>query len=87
MQSKIAGIEILLISETWFSFYRRHPPEVFYKKGVLKIFAIFTGKQLCQSLFVSYSFIKKEKKRLWQRGFPVNFARFLRTPFFTEHSG
>ena len=26
-------------------------PEVFYKKGVLKNFAKFTGKQLCQSLF------------------------------------
>ena len=27
------------------------------------------------------------KKRLWQRRFRVNFAKFLRTPFFTEHSG
>ena len=25
------------------------------------------------------------KKRLWYRCFPVNFAKFLRTPFFTEH--
>ena len=25
------------------------------------------------------------KKRLWHRGFPVNFAKFLRTPFVTEH--
>ena len=25
------------------------------------------------------------KKRLWHRCFPVNFAKFLRTPFFTEH--
>ena len=25
------------------------------------------------------------KKRLWHRFFPVNFAKFLRTPFFTEH--
>ena len=24
------------------------------------------------------------KKRLWQRCFPVNFAKILRTPFFTE---
>ena len=23
---------------------------------------------------------------LWQRGFPVNFAKFLRTPFLTETS-
>ena len=25
--------------------------------------------------------------RLWHRCFPVNFATFLRTPFFTEHVG
>ena len=25
------------------------------------------------------------KKRLWQRCFPVNFAKFLRAPFFIEH--
>ena len=25
------------------------------------------------------------KKSLWHRCFPVNFAKFLRTPFFTEH--
>ena len=26
-------------------------PEVFYKKGIIKNFAKFTGKHLCQSLF------------------------------------
>ena len=25
------------------------------------------------------------KKRLWHRCFPVNFAKFLRTPFLKEH--
>ena len=25
------------------------------------------------------------KKSLWHRCFPVNFAKFLKTPFFTEH--
>ena len=25
------------------------------------------------------------KKRLWHSCFPVNFEKFLRTPFFTEH--
>ena len=25
------------------------------------------------------------KKGLWHRGLPVNFEKFLRTPFFTEH--
>ena len=27
------------------------------------------------------------KKRLWHTCFPVNFAKFLRTPFFTDFSG
>ena len=30
----------------------------------------------------AYNFIKKS---IWHRCFPVNFAIFLRTPFFTEH--
>ena len=30
---------------------QKQPPEVFYKKGILKNFAKFTGKHLCQSLF------------------------------------
>ena len=25
------------------------------------------------------------KKRLWHSCFPVNFAKFVRTPFFIEH--
>ena len=45
------------------------------KKGLLKNFAKFTGKHLCQSL---------SKKRPWYRCFPVNFAKFLRT-LSTEH--
>ena len=27
------------------------------------------------------------KKRLWHRCFPLNFAKFQRTPFLTEHFG
>ena len=30
---------------------QKPPPEVFCKKGVLRNFAEFTGKHLCQSLF------------------------------------
>ena len=33
------------------SIYRNSRPEVFCKKGVLRNFVKFTGKQLCQSLF------------------------------------
>ena len=62
---------------------------MFYKKGVLRNFARFTGKHLCQGLFLNKVAGLKPatllKKRLWHRCFPVNFAKFLRTPFPTEH--
>ena len=48
-------------------------PEVFCKTNVLRNFAKFTGKHLCQSL--------------WHKCFPVNFAKFLRTPFSQNTSG
>ena len=32
--------------------FQKQPPKVFYKKAVLKNFAIFTGKRLCLSLFL-----------------------------------
>ena len=51
------------------------------KKVFLKI------SQNSQELPVPESFFNAIllKKRLWHRFFPVNYAKFLRTPFFTEH--
>ena len=49
------------------------------RKGNLRNFTKFTGKRLCHrpaSLL---------KKRLWHKCFPVNFAKFLNTPFLTKH--
>ena len=43
------------------------------KKAFLKIFAKFTGKHLCRSLRPATLL----KKRLRNRCFPVNFAKFL----------
>ena len=54
------------------------------EKGVLRNFAKFTGKRLYQSLFLPATLLKK---RLWYRRFPVNFAKFLRTPFLQNTSG
>ena len=49
----------------------------------------FTGKYLCQSLFFHKNAGLRSAillgKRLWHRCFPVNFAKFLRTPFLKEH--
>ena len=68
---------------------RSSRPEVFCKKGVLRNFAKFTGKHLCQNLFFNKVAglrpVTLLKKRLWHRCFPVNFVKFLRTPFFIEH--
>ena len=52
------------------------------KKSALKYLPKSTGKPLCQSLFLMKL---RHTKRLWHRCFPVNIAKFLRTPFFIEH--
>ena len=49
------------------------------RKGVLRNFAKFAGKHLCQSLF----WIKLQASGL---NFPVNFAKPLRTPFLQNPS-
>ena len=59
---------------------------VFFKKGVLKNFANFTGKHRCQSLFEKVAGLQAcqtcnfIKKRLQHRCFPMKLAKFLRTP-------
>ena len=64
-------------------------PEVFCKKGVLRNFAEFRGKHLHQSIFFNKVAGLRPgtllTKRLWYRCFPVNFLKFLRTPFIIEH--
>ena len=57
-------------------------PEVFCKKGVLRNFAKFMGKHLCQSLF--FNKVAVLKKRLWYRCFPINLWNFSNT-FNREH--
>ena len=55
------------------------------KNGVLRNFAKFAGKHLCQRLFLNKLARLRPatllKKKLWHGCFPVNFAKFLRTPF------
>ena len=52
--------------------------KVFYRKCVLRNFAKFTGKHLCQSLF----FNKVAGNRPVPECFPMNFSKFLKVPFF-----
>ena len=56
---------------------RSSRPGVFCKKEVLTKLAKLIEKHLCQSLFLI--------KKLWQRCFPVNFAKVLRKTFLIEH--
>ena len=56
------------------------------RKGFLRNFSKFTGKHLCQNLFLN-KVATLLKKRLWHRSFPVNLAKFLGTPFSQNTSG
>ena len=69
---------------------KKRPPEVFFKKGPLKNFAKFAGKNKNgQSLFFNKVADLRPatliKKKLRQACFLVNISKFLRTPFFKEH--
>ena len=61
------------------------------KEGVLKKFVKVPGKHVCKSLFfnklASLTPGTLFKKRLWHWCFPVNFAKFLSTPFLKNTSG
>ena len=50
--------------------------EVFCKKGILRKFAKFVGKHLCESFFLN-KVAGLYLKRLWHRCFSVNFVKFL----------
>ena len=60
------------------------------KKVFFRNFARFTGKHLCRSLlFNKVAVLRPEtllKRRLWQRCFPMNFVKFLKTPFLLSKS-
>ena len=53
------------------------------RKCVLRNFVKFTGKHLCQC-WLRLRPATLLKKRLRHGCFPVNFAKFLKTPFLTE---
>ena len=70
--------------------FQKKPLEVFFKKDVLKNFAKFTGKHLCQSLFYNKVADMRPatllKKRLVQF-FSMNISTFLRTPILKNICG
>ena len=59
----------------------KKPPEMFIKKVFLKILQNLQENTCTRDRFLINFFNKTLlKKRLWRRCFPVNFAKFLRTP-------
>ena len=76
----------LSAKQAW-HYFQRQPPKRFCKKGVLKIFAKFTGKNLSVSFFSDLRLVTLLKKRLWHGYFLVNLSKFLRTPFLQNTSG
>ena len=67
---------------------RSNRPNFFRKKGVLKSFAKFAAKHLRQGFFFNKVAGLRPaillKKKLRHKCFPVNFMKFLETPFLTE---
>ena len=66
-------------------YFRNRHRRCAVRKGVLENFAKFKGKHLWQSLFCDRVAGLRPatllKKKLWHWCFPVNFKKFLRTPF------
>ena len=78
-----------LLVELWNIYSRSSRPEVFCKKGIVRNFTKFTEKHLRQRLFFNKVAGLRPatllKKSLWHRCSPVNFVKFLRTPFFIDN--
>ena len=80
----------ILLTELFFMKFRSSHRRCSLKNGVLRNFAKFTGKHLRQSLlFNKVAGLRPAtllKKRICHRCFPVNFTKFLRTPFLQTTS-
>ena len=73
--------------------HRSSRPEVFCKKGILRNFAKFTGKHLCQSLFFnkvaqvfSYEFCEISKNTFFHRTPPVDASAVILIILNKKHS-
>ena len=74
--------------QNWRNVYRSSHLQMFFKIGVLKICILHRKTLQLESLFKKVAKLRPcniIKKRLQHRYFPVSFAKFLRTPLFTEH--
>ena len=69
--------------------WQKQPPEVFYKKCVLKNFTNFSGTYLCQGLFFDIvpglRPVTLFKKETLAQVLSCEFCEFFKNIFFTEH--
>ena len=62
-----------------------------FSTHIIRFVSISVARGICKSECLVFDPLSAAwgltlfKKRLWCRPFPVNFAKFLRTPFLTEH--
>ena len=74
-----------------FVIYRSSHQTCFVKKDVLRNFAKFTGKHMCQRLFFNIVAGLRTaallKRSFWHRCFPLNFAKFPTPPFLQNILG
>ena len=76
-----------MLQELFKKYTQKQPPKVFLRKGVLRIFAKFTGKYLCQRLFFNNvagqacNFIKRETLA---QVLLSEFCEISNNSFFTE---
>ena len=84
----MVNFKISLLENQYLPFRSSHS-QMFFKAGSLKSCAIFAEKNSAlKSLFNKVPVLqacKFIKKKLQQRCFPVNIAKFLRRAFFIEH--
>ena len=84
LQKETSDMKCVKCKDTKMTFRSNHR-RCSVKELVLRSFAKFTGKHLCQRLF--FNKVAGLRMNLWHSCFPVNFAKFLRTPFSLNTSG
>ena len=79
----VINIELVRLRPRDTRYVPNSPSQMFFKKDIVKNFAIFTEKHLCLILFLIW--FKFIKKRLLYRCFPANITKFWRKAFFITH--
>ena len=75
-----------ILKSFWFSDIQTHPPEVFYKKTVFKIFGIFLRKHRSWSLLIKLLAYRPARlKRDSCKVFSCEYCKIFKIIYFEEH--